>query len=210
MRLFILSLIAVLAMFQYDFWFGNNGYLDYQETSAEIERQKIENAKLSQRNQTIAAEIKDLKEGVEAIQERARLQYELVKPNETFYRIVKEKNLMTSFSRQIVAVVPAAGVGSRMQQDKPKQYLPINGKTILEHTVSILLEYAPISRIILAVAENDPYINQLAFIHHPKISLVCGGATRAESVLNGLKNIQQENTWALVHDAARPVWPMRI
>ena len=62
MRLFILSLIAVLAMFQYDFWFGNNGYLDYQETSAEIERQKIENAKLSQRNQTIAAEIKDLKE----------------------------------------------------------------------------------------------------------------------------------------------------
>ena len=92
MRLFILSLIAVLAMFQYDFWFGNNGYLDYQETSAEIERQKIENAKLTQRNQTIAAEIKDLKEGVEAIQERARLQYELVKPNETFYRIVKEKN----------------------------------------------------------------------------------------------------------------------
>jgi 2-C-methyl-D-erythritol 4-phosphate cytidylyltransferase len=111
---------------------------------------------------------------------------------------------MTSFSRQIVAVVPAAGVGSRMQQDKPKQYLTINGKTILEHTVSILLEYAPITWIILAVAENDPYINQLAFIHHPKISLVCGGATRAESVLNGLKNIQQENTWALVHDAARP------
>ena len=71
---------------------------------------------------------------------------------------------MTSFSRQIVAVVPAAGVGSRMQQDKPKQYLTINGKTILEHTVSILLEYAPINWIILAVAENDPYINQLAFV----------------------------------------------
>ena len=92
MRLFILSLIAVLAMFQYDFWFGNNGYLDYQETSTEIERQKIENAKLSQRNQTIAAEIKDLMEWVDDIHERARLHYELVKPNETFYRIVKEKN----------------------------------------------------------------------------------------------------------------------
>ncbi|HBO39213.1 MAG TPA: cell division protein FtsB [Pasteurellaceae bacterium] len=90
MRLFILLLVAVLLLFQYGFWFGKNGYMDYQEAAQEISQRKEENAKLSQRNQTIAAEIKDLKEGVDAIQERARLQYELVKPNETFYRIVKE------------------------------------------------------------------------------------------------------------------------
>lgn len=112
---------------------------------------------------------------------------------------------MTALSRQIVAIVPAAGIGSRMQQDKPKQYLTLHGKTILEHTLGVLLEYAPICRVILAVAENDPYIKQFPFIDHPKIQLVKGGATRAESVLNGLKNMPQESgLWALVHDAARP------
>lgn len=116
---------------------------------------------------------------------------------------------MTALSRQIAAIVPAAGIGSRMQQDKPKQYLTLHGKTILEHTLGVLLEYAPICRVILAVAENDPYIKQLPFIHHPKIQLVNGGATRAESVLNGLQRLAREqkqagSLWALVHDAARP------
>lgn len=90
MRLFILLLTCVLALFQYAFWFGKNGYVDYKNTEQEIAVRKQENAKLSNRNQIVRAEIKDLKDGVEAIQERARLEYELVKPNETFYRIVKD------------------------------------------------------------------------------------------------------------------------
>ena len=92
MRLFIAILIAVLALFQYDFWFGKNGYLDYKNTNEEIVLHKQENQKLSQRNQIIAAEIKDLKEGVDAIEERARYQHEMVKPNEIFYHIVKEQH----------------------------------------------------------------------------------------------------------------------
>ena len=90
MRLFISLLITVLLLFQYDFWFGKNGYWDYQTTTKEIAVHQQENERLSQRNQIIAAEIKDLKEGVDAIEERARLQHEMVKPNETFYHIVKE------------------------------------------------------------------------------------------------------------------------
>lgn len=90
MRLFIILLTALLLLFQYDFWFAKNGYLDYQNVAQVIAEQKAENLKLSQRNQEIAAEIKDLKDRVNAIQERARLQYEMVKPNETFYRIVKD------------------------------------------------------------------------------------------------------------------------
>ncbi len=90
MRLLILIFSAILLLFQYDFWFGKNGYLDYVETKEAIEQHKIDNTQLSQRNQIIAAEIRDLKDGVEAIQERARQQYELVKPNEVFYRITKE------------------------------------------------------------------------------------------------------------------------
>lgn len=106
--------------------------------------------------------------------------------------------------RKIIAIVPAAGVGSRMQADKPKQYLTIAGKTVLQHSLERLLAHPSIERIIVAVSEQDPYINQLPLLPHPKIELVKGGDTRAQSVLNGLNAIQEQQVWALVHDAARP------
>ncbi|MDG2959323.1 2-C-methyl-D-erythritol 4-phosphate cytidylyltransferase [Bisgaard Taxon 10/6] len=112
---------------------------------------------------------------------------------------------MTALSRQIIAVVPAAGVGSRMQADKPKQYLRIHGKTLLEHTVGALLSYPPVNRVILAIAENDPYFRQLPLARDCRIQIVSGGESRAESVLNGLKAIENpERIQVLVHDAARP------
>ena len=90
---------------------------------------------------------------------------------------------MTS-NRKIIAVVPAAGIGSRMKADKPKQYLPIHGQPILQHTLNVLLSYPHISQIVLAVAAEDPYIAQLNLAQNPKITLVEGGETRADSVLN--------------------------
>ncbi|HHT7856918.1 2-C-methyl-D-erythritol 4-phosphate cytidylyltransferase [Pasteurella multocida] len=112
-------------------------------------------------------------------------------------------------TRRIVAVVPAAGIGSRMQMDKPKQYLHIHGKTILEHTLSVLLGYPLIEKIILAVAPYDPYLSQLPLLPHPKIQVVEGGANRADSVLNGIKAVKSavqnaKDFWVIVHDAARP------
>lgn len=106
--------------------------------------------------------------------------------------------------RKIIAVIPAAGVGARMQADKPKQYLTILGKTILEHTLSIMLAHPSIERIIVALGKDDPYARTLSLLSHPKIQCVEGGETRAESVLNALNEIDEENAWALVHDAARP------
>ncbi|CWX53758.1 TPA: 2-C-methyl-D-erythritol 4-phosphate cytidylyltransferase [Haemophilus influenzae 10810] len=105
-------------------------------------------------------------------------------------------------ARSIIAVLPAAGVGSRMQADKPKQYLTLLGKTLLEHTLDVMLSYPAVSKIILAVSKDDPYISTLSL--DPKIHLVEGGTTRAESVLNGLNTIAEKNAWVLVHDAARP------
>ncbi|MFU2058795.1 2-C-methyl-D-erythritol 4-phosphate cytidylyltransferase [Avibacterium volantium] len=107
--------------------------------------------------------------------------------------------------RKIIAVVPAAGIGSRMQADKPKQYLKIQGKTILEHTLEVLIHYPAISQIIVAVTSSDPYLAEIDLLNHSKIQLVEGGKTRAESVLNGLQQIKNNaNTWVMVHDAARP------
>ena len=107
-------------------------------------------------------------------------------------------------ARKIIAIIPAAGVGTRMQADKPKQYLQILGKTILEHTLRIMLNHLAIDKVVVALSPTDPYVRELAILSHEKIQLVEGGETRAESVLNALNAIDEENVWALVHDAARP------
>ncbi|KGQ70247.1 2-C-methyl-D-erythritol 4-phosphate cytidylyltransferase [Chelonobacter oris] len=106
-------------------------------------------------------------------------------------------------TRKIIAIVPAAGIGARMQQDKPKQYLTLNGKTILQHTLDILLGYPPIERIILAVAENDSYIGALGLEDCTRIQIVTGGDSRAASVFAALQRAPADS-WVLVHDAARP------
>ncbi|WP_439257368.1 2-C-methyl-D-erythritol 4-phosphate cytidylyltransferase [Lonepinella sp. BR2271] len=114
--------------------------------------------------------------------------------------------LTDTSTRRLVAVVPAAGIGSRMQTDKPKQYLTIQGKTILEHSLNVLLTHpANIEQIILAVAPQDSYLSELNCLKQPRIRIIQGGETRADSVLNGLNHIpSSDNTWVFVHDAARP------
>jgi len=108
---------------------------------------------------------------------------------------------MTSSS--VVAVIPAAGIGSRMQADRPKQYLTLQGKTILEHTVEILLNHHAIDYLVIAISPHDTYFPSLAIANNPKVKVVEGGNERADSVLNAV-NTLPDNTWALVHDAARP------
>lgn len=113
---------------------------------------------------------------------------------------------MKHISRKIWAIVPAAGIGSRMMADRPKQYLYLQGKALLSHTLQVLIDYPYIEKIIVAIAKQDNvYLAHLPEMQHSKVQTVEGGATRADSVLSGLKQISQpEQTWALVHDAARP------
>ena len=105
-------------------------------------------------------------------------------------------------SPRVVAVIPAAGVGSRMQADRPKQYLSLNGKTILEHTIDALLNHPLIDDVIVAISQGDEYFDQLG-LRQKSIRVVDGGKERADSVLNGILSLD-DNDWALVHDAARP------
>lgn len=105
-------------------------------------------------------------------------------------------------------VIPAAGIGSRMASECPKQYLQVAGKSILEHSLEIFLTHPGLRKAVVALAEHDHYWQQLAVAGHPLIQRVAGGKERADSVLNALLALPElgatEQDWVLVHDAARP------
>jgi 2-C-methyl-D-erythritol 4-phosphate cytidylyltransferase len=108
-------------------------------------------------------------------------------------------------TQKFVAVVPAAGAGKRMQAHCPKQYLTIDNKTILEHTVERLLSHPLINKVIIALSDGDEYFPRTSLINNKHIETVIGGKERVDSVLAGLKAIDlQVYSWVLVHDAARP------
>lgn len=102
-------------------------------------------------------------------------------------------------------LIPAAGVGSRLNIGFPKQYFPLVGEmTMLEITVSRLMGTGLFKAAVVVVSPDDQYVKDCRFDADVKV-IACGGATRAESVLNGLKKSGfAENAWVFVHDAARP------
>ena len=108
---------------------------------------------------------------------------------------------------KLYAVIPAAGVGSRMGSDKPKQYLTLLGKTVVEHTLERLLAEPLLQQLVVAVNPDDQQWPQLDLARHPRIKTVDGGAERSDSVLNGLRALDGvcgPEDWVLVHDVARP------
>jgi len=105
-------------------------------------------------------------------------------------------------------IVPAAGIGKRMGGDMPKQYLPLAGRSVIEHTLHRLSLHQRIEEIVVVLSEKDTYWDklQLDWISKP-VRTVIGGDERCHSVLNGLKSLKEraiDNDWVLVHDAARP------
>ena len=84
----VLVLAALLAWLQYTMWFGTGGSREVDALRAQVERQQSENLKLRERNEALAAEVDDLKSGGAAVEERARSELGMVKPGETFYRVV--------------------------------------------------------------------------------------------------------------------------
>ncbi|WP_409283865.1 2-C-methyl-D-erythritol 4-phosphate cytidylyltransferase [Pseudomonas protegens] len=106
------------------------------------------------------------------------------------------------------AVIPAAGVGARMAADRPKQYLQLGGRTILEHSLGCFLDHPGLMGLVVSLAVDDPYWPALACAHDSRIQRVEGGAERSGSVLNALLHLHAQGAadddWVLVHDAARP------
>ena len=106
------------------------------------------------------------------------------------------------------AVIPAAGVGARMAADRPKQYLQLGGRTILEHSLGCFLDHPSLKGLVVSLAVDDPYWPNLACAADPRIQRADGGAERSGSVLSALLQLNalgaSDDDWVLVHDAARP------
>jgi 2-C-methyl-D-erythritol 4-phosphate cytidylyltransferase len=104
-------------------------------------------------------------------------------------------------------VIPAAGLGRRLVSDIPKQYLQIDGRTLLEYSLDALLAHSAITRVVVAIHANDDRAAKLTRMNDPRVDCVIGGAERSASVLSALTAIQavaSDSDWVLVHDAARP------
>ncbi len=107
-------------------------------------------------------------------------------------------------------VIPAAGVGKRMQLDQPKQYLKIHNKTIIEHTLACFTHHPDVAGIVVALDSDDPYWKLLNIESKSKpIYTVEGGSERSDSVMQALDYLSMvekipNDSWVLIHDAARP------
>jgi len=112
-------------------------------------------------------------------------------------------------SERFFGLIPAAGVSERIGRATPKQYLPLLGRPMLYHSVSALLASDRIDTVfvVLAPADEEFRRHEWGGFGARVAPLYCGGATRHDSVLNGLvaaSSTVQPDDWMLVHDAARP------
>jgi 2-C-methyl-D-erythritol 4-phosphate cytidylyltransferase len=110
---------------------------------------------------------------------------------------------------RLFGLIPAAGQGARLSGDLPKQYLVLNGEPMLAHAVRVLTADSRIDLVFVVLATGDEHwaTHDWSAFGDRLAPLWCGGATRRDSVLNGLvamANVVDPEDWVLVHDAARP------
>lgn len=111
--------------------------------------------------------------------------------------------------KHTTAIILAAGVGSRMESNLPKQYMELAGRPVLYHTIKAFQDSPLIEEIILVVGENQQdfstkeIVNKYNFTKVTKV--IVGGNERYHSVKNGLQNLSSETEYIMIHDGARPI-----
>lgn len=90
MKLLLAILLFLFLLLQYSLWFGKGSVLEVLHLKSSIKEQQAENAELKERNQALEGEVKDLKTGLDAIEERARSELGMVKKGEIFYQLVEK------------------------------------------------------------------------------------------------------------------------
>lgn len=110
-------------------------------------------------------------------------------------------------SKMNTAIIVAAGNGSRLGSDTPKQFLKLKGREILSYSIQAFREHPEIDHVIIVT--SDTFLDHVAS-NYPDCQVVLGGATRQDSVFNGLNACSLETEVVLIHDAARPLLPVHI
>lgn len=107
----------------------------------------------------------------------------------------------------IWAIVPAAGIGTRMNSEMPKQYLSVNGRSVIAHTLHRLAQLKSLQATVVALHPQDRYWEEHGAPLSEGLMTCSGGERRCQSVLNGLyalAGLADDDDWILVHDAVRP------
>ena len=104
----------------------------------------------------------------------------------------------------LLVIIAAAGIGERFGKNLPKQYEKVNGNTIIEMAVKPFIDSIYVTKIIIAVADNDQHIKDQNFYNLENIEYVIGGSTRQESISNALDAASDQYEFVITHDAARP------
>ena len=91
MKLVTLALIALIALLQHPLWLGKGSWLRVWEVDQQMQAQRATNQKLALRNAALDAEVRDLKQGLDAIEERARSELGMIKRDEIFFQILDER-----------------------------------------------------------------------------------------------------------------------
>jgi cell division protein FtsB len=91
MRVFAAALMFLIVAIQYPLWFGKGGWLRVRHVDQQLQAQSEENTRLALRNATLNAEVRDLKTGLEAIEERARVELGMIKSDEVFFQVLKPR-----------------------------------------------------------------------------------------------------------------------
>jgi len=201
-KVLLAVLLGLLVALQMRLWFGDGSLQELSRLRDEAEHSRSEVLRLTIRNQALAAEVDDLKSGMDAIEERARGELGMIDEGETFYQFIREKG------NNSWIVVPAAGVGERMGGETPKQYLPLGSASVLQQTLQQLLKVPNVEGVVVVLSAEDTHWSSVAASEDARIHTTVGGSARADSVLAGLQYVLDKSgvdTWVLVHDAARPL-----
>ena len=175
MKWLSVGLALVILLLQYRVWFSEDGVRELDRLKRAVAAQRSENDQLAERNQQLAAEVRDLKTRHGCLEERARSDLGMIASHETFYQVVTPS---TSPGHAIVhadrccrpltcgasflpmrywLIMPAAGVGRRFGTSRPKQYAPLLGRTVIEWALTPFLADPACAGVVVALAAEDPY-----------------------------------------------------